>query len=73
MQNASALWPCGHSAHFQNPEAPHAKIHFMAKDVVNAFNSGDKQRAETAYHDMKNISGVMGTHLEKIKSECNLS
>lgn len=48
-------------------------VHFMAQDVVNAFSSGDKQRAETAYHDMKNISGVMGTHLEKMKSECTLS
>jgi methyl-accepting chemotaxis protein len=63
---------CGHSVHFQSLEAPHAKIHSMAKDVVTAWETGDHARAEAIYGEMKKVSADIAGHLEKMKAECSL-
>ncbi len=60
---------CGSLHSFKNIDAPHMKIHAMAKEAVSAFNSGDRTRAETTYRNMENISAEIGTLLEKIKKE----
>ena len=63
---------CGHSAHFQNIEAPHTKIHSLARDAVSSWNTGDHARAEAIYAEMKQVSHVIAGHLEKMKAECSL-
>jgi len=61
---------CGHSSHFKDLEAPHEKIHSMAKDAVASWNSGDHARAESIYGEMKKVSHSIAAHLEKMKTEC---
>lgn len=63
---------CGNLHSFKTIDAPHMKIHALAKEAVSEFNSGDKTRAETTYRNMENISAEIGTLLEKIKKEAVL-
>lgn len=36
---------CGHIAEFRDIDAPHAQVHELGKQAINAFNSGDKAKA----------------------------
>ncbi len=60
---------CGMLPGFKAIDAPHQKIHFMAKEAVSAYNSGDKARAEGIYREMEGISAELATLLENVKSE----
>jgi methyl-accepting chemotaxis protein len=63
---------CGNLHSFKTIDAPHMKIHALAKEAVSAINSGDRTRAEMTYRDMENISAEIGTLLEKVKKEAAL-
>lgn len=61
---------CGSLPSFKSIEAPHEKIHSLAKDVVKACNSGNRERAETIYREMNQLLDSMGTLLDGIRVEC---
>jgi methyl-accepting chemotaxis protein len=64
---------CGAAPSFEAIDAPHARIHAMAKDAVSAYKSGDKARADHIYHEMDDVSGRIADLLDRIKMECAVS
>ncbi len=61
---------CGNGTSFKAIETPHEKIHSLAKDVVTACNSGDRERAEKIFREMDGLLDSMGTLLDGIRTEC---
>ena len=61
---------CGNMESFRAVDAPHQKIHAVAKEAVAAFNNGDREKAERLYHELEEISNVVVSRLGEIKSEC---
>jgi methyl-accepting chemotaxis protein len=52
---------CGHNGYFREIDAPHAKVHDLGKQAINAFNSGDKAKAHQLCAEMVfNSEKLMG-------------
>ena len=63
---------CGHLAGFKNIEDPHAKVHRLAKEAVDAMSRGDNDRARATYEELKNASHGLIDLLGKAKEEYSL-
>jgi len=60
---------CGTLPAFRAIDAPHEKIHAIARDAVEAANRGDKDRAESIVREMQQISGQIVGLLDQIGRE----
>ncbi|WP_052263280.1 methyl-accepting chemotaxis protein [Geobacter pickeringii] len=61
---------CGAAPSFRAIDAPHERIHALAREAATACNSGDKARAGKIYEEMEEISGTIVTLLDHIRNEC---
>ncbi|MBI3593136.1 MAG: CZB domain-containing protein [Nitrospirae bacterium] len=61
---------CGNLPSYKSIDAPHERIHILAKEACSALASGDKDKAERIYKEMENISDQIGSLLDGIKREC---
>jgi methyl-accepting chemotaxis protein len=61
---------CGNLPSFKAVDAPHVRVHALAKEAVSAHNSGDKLKAERLYKEIENISDQIGSLLDGVKREC---
>jgi methyl-accepting chemotaxis protein len=61
---------CGSTSQFREIDAPHAKVHELGKQAINAFNSGDKVKATQLCAEMvahsENLMGI----LEELARNC---
>ncbi|WP_298434636.1 cache domain-containing protein [Geobacter sp.] len=62
---------CGSAPSFRAIDAPHERIHALAREAATACNAGDRGRAEKIYREMEEISATIVTLLDHIKDECN--
>ncbi len=58
---------CGHLASFKALEEPHAKVHALAKEVILAYNKGDKTKALELFKELEKASQKMIELLEETK------
>ncbi|MDD2851902.1 MAG: methyl-accepting chemotaxis protein [Desulfuromonadaceae bacterium] len=61
---------CGHSGHFQEIDAPHARVHELGKQTIAAFNSGDRQKADALCAEMVSNSETLMENLDKLAIDC---
>ena len=60
---------CGNLPSYKTINAPHERIHALAKDAVSAYSSGDREKAARIYGEMEAISKQITDLLENIKKE----
>jgi len=60
---------CGNLPSYKRLDAPHERIHALAKDAVSAYNAGDKEKAVRIYGEMETVSKQITDLLENIKRE----
>jgi len=60
---------CGHLQSFKAIEAPHEKVHAIARQVVDAVNSGNLQAAQNLFPQLRDISGQIVVLLVEIRRE----
>lgn len=60
---------CGNSINFKAIDAPHEKIHRVAKEVVDLKNRGDNEQAEKKLAEVESISHEIVQMLEIVKRE----
>ena len=60
---------CGNLPSYKTINAPHERIHALAKDAVSAYSSGDKEKAVRIYGEMEAVSKQITDLLENIKRE----
>jgi methyl-accepting chemotaxis protein len=61
---------CGASRSYKAIEQPHSRIHALAKESVTAHISGDTQKADRIFGEMKEYSAQIAAHLADMKKEC---
>jgi methyl-accepting chemotaxis protein len=59
---------CGQFGEFREIDAPHAKVHELGKQAVQAFNAGDKVKAAELCTTMEEYSMVLIDILDKLNS-----
>ncbi len=59
----------GGSAHFKAIVPPHEKIHAISKEIMNAYNSGNVDRAKALYSEMEKVSADIVNNLDRLKLE----
>lgn len=60
---------CGHSTLFKDIDAPHAKVHDLGKQAINAYNSGDRNRATQLCEEMVSSSKILMAILDRLALE----
>ncbi len=60
---------CGNLPSYKTINAPHERIHALAKDAVTAYSSGDNEKALRIYGEMESVSKQITDLLENIKRE----
>jgi methyl-accepting chemotaxis protein len=60
---------CGHLKSFNAIDAPHEKVHSVARQLVDAVNSGNLQQAENLFPQLKDLSRQITALLEDIRRE----
>jgi len=63
---------CGHLSTFKVLDAPHSKIHALAREAVVTFNAGNTGKAEEIYREMKGVSVRIAAQLEELMRECKI-
>jgi methyl-accepting chemotaxis protein len=61
---------CGHLSIFRDIDAPHAKVHDLGKQAINAFNAGDKNKAAQLCSEMVTNSEVLLEIVDRLLLEC---
>jgi methyl-accepting chemotaxis protein len=61
---------CGHISHFREIDAPHAKVHELGKQAINAYKSGDKNKASQLCAEMVSNSETLIAILDKLAHDC---
>ena len=69
--DSEGIKACGRFPSFRAVEAPHDRIHSLAKEAVAAYNSGNKVKADALYKNIDEISGQIARLLDEIKKECH--
>ena len=64
---------CGSFQSYRDIDAPHARIHALAKEAIAAHDRGDARKADEIFVQMKQISLTIAGHLDAIKSSCGRS
>lgn len=62
---------CGLSPAYKLIDAPHEKIHRLAREAVAFRNKGDQGRAERLMAEVETLSHEIVARLDDIKKECN--
>lgn len=60
---------CGNLTSFKGIENPHMRIHSIARDAVNAVNSGNESKAKDLLKEVEKLSHEMVDRLDQIGSE----
>ena len=60
---------CGHLRSFRAINAPHEKVHTVARQVVDAVNAGNLQQAQNLFPQLKDLSRQIIVLLEEMRSE----
>jgi methyl-accepting chemotaxis protein len=55
---------------FQEIDAPHAKVHDLGKQAINAFNGGDKNKASELCAEMVSNSKILLGILDRLAENC---
>ena len=61
---------CSHLPVFREIDPPHAKVHNLGKQAVEAFNGGDKMKAQQYCDEMVTQSQEMIMLLDRLVKEC---
>jgi len=61
---------CGNFRTFHALETPHQRIHLLGKEVVLAYNSGDKERAQKLFTELESVAGSIMKLIDEMKTEC---
>jgi aerotaxis receptor len=61
----------GHSRHFQQIEAPHARLHEIVKEVYGLHEIGELDKANDLYKELGPLSDNIVSLLDKTKSSVN--
>ena len=61
---------CGHIAAFREIDAPHAKVHDLGKQALQAHSAGDRGQADRCYAEMVAQSETLIGLLDKIAAQC---
>jgi methyl-accepting chemotaxis protein len=61
---------CGHSSHFREIDAPHARVHELGKQTIAAFNGGDRQKAKMLCAEMVSNSEKLMGILDELARNC---
>ena len=61
---------CGSSPSFREISSPHEKIHELSKQAVDAYNSGNKQRAAQVYEEVVRVSAQIIPLVDRNKEDC---
>ena len=61
---------CGSMPSYARIVPPHEKIHALAKEAVEAHNTGNDEKAKRVYHEMETISKEIVGILDEIRKEC---
>jgi methyl-accepting chemotaxis protein len=61
---------CGHLKSFKAIDAPHEKVHAVARQVVDAVNSGNMQQAQNLFPQLHDLSREIVVLLGEIRHEC---
>jgi methyl-accepting chemotaxis protein len=59
----------GDSAHFRSIIPPHERIHAMAKEIMQLYNSGNEDQAKALYVEMEKVSAEIMRYLDALKAE----
>ncbi|MBA4373618.1 MAG: chemotaxis protein [Thermodesulfovibrio sp.] len=62
---------CGSLPSFKAVDAPHDRIHALAKEAVAACNAGNKIKADTIFKNIEDASEQIVRLLEGLKRECH--
>lgn len=60
---------CSELLSFRATEAPHARIHTVAREAVAAYNAGDRAKATALYAEMERLSLKIAESLDNLKKE----
>jgi len=60
---------CGNLPSYETINAPHERIHALAKDAISVYSSGDKEKAVRIYGEIEEISKQITDLLDNIKRE----
>jgi methyl-accepting chemotaxis protein len=60
---------CGNLPSFRAIDAPHERIHALAKEAVAAANNGNKEKSEQLFAEVEQLSHVVVKNLAGIKQE----
>ncbi|GFO56553.1 chemotaxis protein [Geomonas sp. Red276] len=61
---------CSHSGYFQRIEGPHARVHELGKLTIQAFDAGDRSKAEGYCEEMVQQSRELIGILGELEREC---
>ena len=61
---------CGQLSMFREIEAPHARVHELGKQAINAFNAGDKNKASELSAEMVANSTFLLGILDQLAANC---
>jgi methyl-accepting chemotaxis protein len=64
---------CGHLPSFREIDAPHERIHALAKEAVAAANGGNDSKARQLFDEVEKLSHIVVKNLAKIGKEHNNS
>ena len=61
---------CGTSGRFKALESPHMKIHSLGKEIISAFDRGDRERAREMFEEMESVSKNIIAMLDDLQHDC---
>ncbi len=61
---------CGHVSAFREIDAPHARVHELGKQAVQAYNAGDRAKANQFCAEMMEQSRTLIGILERLGTQC---
>jgi methyl-accepting chemotaxis protein len=62
---------CGHLGMFREIDVPHAKVHDLGKQAINAYNAGDRNKASQLCEEMVSNSRVLLEILDQLTATCH--
>jgi methyl-accepting chemotaxis protein len=63
---AEGMKSCGSLQSFKALESPHKRVHDLGKQIVIEHDSGNAQRVQMLFHDLKSVSEEIVTLLDRI-------
>ncbi|MNY41274.1 hypothetical protein D3C86_1760740 [compost metagenome] len=60
---------CGHVSAFRSIDAPHAKLHELARRMAEYHQAGRAEERDRLYGELEGISAEIVTHLQAVKQQ----